>query len=77
MPNGYLVVLRDGIFTVSQTKKCSKKQRETLKRASLPWCVHRGICTHLLQHRLDLLIDILGGEAEFLVEDLVRSREAE
>ena len=31
----------------------------------------------LLQQFLDLVIDVLGGEAEFLVEDFVRSREAD
>ena len=31
----------------------------------------------LLQQFLHLVVDVLGGEAEFLVEDLVRSGEAE
>ena len=30
-----------------------------------------------LQHLLDLVIDVLGGEAKFLVEDLVRGGETE
>ena len=30
-----------------------------------------------LEQFLDLVVDVLGGEAEFLVEDLERGREAE
>ena len=35
------------------------------------------MCSYFLQQLLDLLIDVLGGEAEFLVEDFVGSGEAE
>ena len=45
-----------------------------MKDSSFRWCYR---CCGLCQQLLNLLIDVLTGEAELLIEHLVRSREAE